>query len=124
MIYRLGGFKFESAVLPQTFKRSTDYNINSQDRIGNYALLTANKKQKEEIELSCVTLPLQGAKNNALDKLYALATAQKSYVLASGTGKVLGKFIIASIEEEQGGIMNNGSFLAQNFTLKLIRDFT
>ncbi|MDR2100091.1 MAG: phage tail protein [Campylobacteraceae bacterium] len=123
MIYSLGGFKFESAVLPQTLKRSTDYNINAQERMGNYALLGANKKQKEEIEIACVTLPLRGAKNSVMDKLYALAREQKSYTLATGTGKVLGKFVITSIDEEQGALMPNGAFLAQNFTLKLIRDY-
>ncbi|MDR0666874.1 MAG: phage tail protein [Campylobacteraceae bacterium] len=123
MIYSLGGFKFESKVLPQIFKRTTEYNINAQERIGNYTALSANKKQKEEIEINGVTLPLQGAKNGALDKLYKLASEQKSYTLVTGTGKFLGKFAITNIDEEQGAIMDNGAFLAQNFTLKLIRDY-
>jgi phage protein U len=123
MIFSLGGFKFEVAVIPQSLKRDVDYGITFTNRIGNYIALTASRKHKEEISISCITLPNKEAKNKALEPLYALASAQKSYPLVSGSGKMLGKFVIADISETQGSFMSNGSFLTQSFNLRLIRDF-
>jgi phage protein U len=123
MLYSLGGFKFESAVLLESLSRTTEYGIQQNERINNHAALFAGKKETETIELSCRTLPAQGAKNNALEPLYKLAKGQKSYSLVCGTGKVLGKFAIGSIAENQSLYLDNGLFLAQTFTMSLIRDF-
>jgi len=123
MLFSIGGFKFEAAVIPQSLKRSTDYGISSQERVQNHAALIAAKKQKEEIEIAGVTLPKNGAGNKALEPLYALAETQKSYLLTSGRGKMFGRFAITSVEEEQGLFTDDGSFLVQSFTLKLIRDY-
>lgn len=123
MIFSLGGFKFEANVLPESFTRILDYAITAQDRINNHAALYANKKHKEEIELTCITLPLQGARNNALDPLFDLAATQQSYILVNGKGVYFGKFVIMNIEEKRSIFLNDGTFLQQNFTLKLIRDF-
>lgn len=123
MVFSLGGFKFEANVLPESFNRTIDYAISKQKRINNYPALYANTKQDEDIELTCVTLPLQGAKNNALDPLFNLAATQQSHILVNGKGVYFGKFAIMNIEEGRTLFLNDGIFLQQNFTLKLTRDF-
>jgi phage protein U len=123
MIYSLGGFKFEGNVIVGSFSRVTNYGINAQDRINAHNALISLSKEDETISINAVTLPLQGAKNSALDKLYRLAKEHKSYLFVSGLGKILGKFVITSITEGQSRYTTDGLFLQQDFTLSLRRDY-
>ncbi|MDR0666771.1 MAG: phage tail protein [Campylobacteraceae bacterium] len=69
-------------------------------------------------------MPNAGAKNNSLDKLYSLAAKKEPYLLTAGNGKQLGKYIITNINETRSLFLDNGAFLAQEFTIELIRDRT
>jgi phage protein U len=123
MIYSLGGFKFESSVAIDSIAKTTVYGITSQDRINNYASLYAAKKETQTITLTGKTLPSCGAKNNALEALYKLASKQVSYTLVSGSGKFIGRFAITSIVDTQSIFLPSGEFLGQSFSLTLTRDY-
>lgn len=123
MIFSLDGFKFTAGVIPETLKRATDYKISETERVQNHAALFAVSKQKEEITISARTLPLHGAGNKALEPLYALAEAQKSCTLVDGRGKLYGKYVIVSIEEELELFMPSGEFLSQTFSITLLKDY-
>lgn len=123
MILSLGGFAFESKTPIQSIKRERDFGITSKERFKNHPAHFAGKKGKEEIEIIGITLPNNGAKLKALGKLYALAEKQQVYNLTTGYGRLLGKYVILSISENQESFLPSGEFLQQSFTLKLERSF-
>jgi phage protein U len=123
MLFSLGGFKFQIPVLAESLVKNTDFGITAVERINNTEALYAAKKPKEEITINCITLPVHGAKNTALDKLYALARTQTAHTLVDGRGKFYGKYVIKTIEETLSNFLDNGSFLSQNFSLTIARAF-
>ncbi|MDR2342792.1 MAG: phage tail protein [Campylobacteraceae bacterium] len=127
MLYSLGNgsgnFKFKSAVILGSIQRVTNYNITKQSRLNNHSTFFSNTKEQETITINGFTLPNSGAKNNSLDKLYNLAAQKIPYLLVAGNGKRLGKFIISNIDETRSVFLDNGTFLAQEFTIELIRSW-
>jgi phage protein U len=123
MIFSLGGFKFQNAVIPKDVVKATDYKITESERIGNYTALFATVKPKQEITINCITLPNHGAGNKALEPLYTLAAKQQPYLLVDGRGRQYGYFVISNIEETISSFMPSGEFLGQEFAITLIRDF-
>jgi phage protein U len=123
MIYALGKFKFQSETPAEALSLTTNYNISTESRINNYAALYAAKKETQNITITGKTLPLQGAGNSALEELYKMASKQISYTLVTGTGKVLGRFAIATIQDNRSTLCSNGAFLVQDFIITLTRDF-
>ncbi|MDR0580191.1 MAG: phage tail protein [Campylobacteraceae bacterium] len=123
MIFSLGGFKFQNALIPNDIVKTTDYKITESERINNYVALFAVMKPREEITINCITLPNCGAGNKALEPLYALANKQQSCLLVDGRGKQYGFYVIANIEETISNFMPSGEFLGQEFSITLIRDY-
>jgi phage protein U len=127
MLYSLGNdsenFKFKSAVILGNIQRATNYNITEQARLNNHSAFFSSVKEQETITINGFTLPNSGAKNNSLDKLYALAAKKVAYSLTAGNGKRYGKFVITNISETRGIFLDNGTFLAQEFTIELIRSY-
>ncbi|MDR0666772.1 MAG: hypothetical protein LBF71_05085 [Campylobacteraceae bacterium] len=51
MLYSLGGFKFESAIVLGQIQKTTDYAISEQERINNYPAYFSVKNEKETLTI-------------------------------------------------------------------------
>lgn len=123
MVLSLGGFKFNWKQT-DSISRESEFGISSSDRIGNYPALFRTNLGSESIKIDAHTLPNNGDKQSALKPLYDLASTWLSYVLVTGYGKYLGKFVITKISESQAVFTDNGLFFTQGFLLELKRDFS
>lgn len=123
MVLSLGGFKF-GWKQTDSISRESDFGISANERISNHPALFRTNLGSESIKIDGHTLPYSGDNQNALKLLYDLASTGLSYVLVTGYGKYLGKFVITKISESQAVFTDNGLFFTQGFLLELKRDFS
>lgn len=123
VMMRLGTFKFWIATATyQTLDRSTSWKWPSQSRflLGPSSQFVGNGE--DTIALAGVVYTeLYGA--GSMDTLREMAGVGITYRLISGTGTIMGNWIIESVQEKQSLFAAFGSARKQEFTINLRRQY-
>lgn len=119
---RLGSFTFslETAAY-QEFQRTSEYIWAAQGRTGQDDALQSTGKGPDIITLPGVIIPEFRGGTGQLDALRALAGQQKPQTLIDGRGRVLGDWVVTSVEERGDVFSFQGVARRQQFTVKLRR---
>lgn len=116
----LGPFTFSLATAsPEEFERETGWKWVELDRIGNIPALQYVGKAAETITLKGKLVPPYTGGREQLDKLRQMGNSGKPYNLITGTGLVLGQFVIEQISDRTGNMMWDGRSRLTEFTLSL-----
>lgn len=117
---RLGGFKFGiNTAAYQELTRSSAYKWGRQDVFSKLDNLQFLGPGQDTITLNGVIYPDFKGGTQQLEILRLLALAGLPYLMVSGTGKILGMWVIDQIEEGQGVFAAYGVPRKQEFTLNL-----
>ena len=121
MLISIGGYNFEiDKANFESMTKSSDYQWQPVERIGNNPAYQAAGKWKEEMELKgLISTSKNGLK--LMEELNDLAKEMTPRLLITGYGDNLGLFIILSVSEERDVFMPTGEFLKQSYTIKLAR---
>ncbi|WP_375607132.1 MULTISPECIES: phage tail protein [unclassified Bartonella] len=119
MMLALGGFIFsiETAAY-QTLDMSYGIPWVEQGRLGRKAALQLPAVANAEFSLTGVIYPDFKGGHGQIEYLRQMAH-NGPHILVTGQGKILGKFVILSVEEKQSIFHYNGSPKKQEFTIKL-----
>ncbi|WP_375669084.1 phage tail protein [Bartonella sp. MR168JLCBS] len=119
MMLALGGFIFsiETAAY-QTLDMSYGVPWVEQGRLGRKAALQLPAVANAEFSLAGVIYPDFKGGHRQLEYLRQIAH-MGPHILVTGQGKILGKFVILSVEEKQSIFHHNGIPKKQEFTIKL-----
>ena len=104
---------------PEEFERDTGWKWVEQDRIGNIPALQYVGKEAETVTLKGKLVPPFTGGREQLDKLRSMANTGKPYNLITGTGIVLGQFVIERISDRTGNMLWDGRSRLTEFTLSL-----
>lgn len=116
----LGNFQFGlSTAAYQELSRSTEYRWASQDRFGQHAALQNTGPGAETITLPGVIYPEFRGGLGQLDRMRELAGRGLPLTLITGTGRILGLFVIERVEERQSVFAAAGLARKVEFTLTL-----
>lgn len=102
-------------------RRTTRYKVASQERLNRPEALQAVSQGGETIVLSGVVFAALGAGARQLEALRAIGGRMKPVQLTAGTGDVLGRWYLQSVEEEQEALMSDGAPRKQTFSLEFGR---
>lgn len=120
----LGDYRFSvDTAAYQEFQRTTDYRWPKQERIGQAPARQFIGLGDDTITLTGVVYPTHRGGLGQLNSMRALAGQGVPQILVSGTGEVLGKFVIEGVDESGTIFFANGAPRRQSFTLKLGRYF-
>lgn len=101
-------------------RRQKRYNTPTQDRLTRQPAAQAVGTGSETLTVSgAIFLAAHGAGH--LDQLRILGDALNPVTLTTGYGEALGRWYIASIEEEQHYFFSDGAPRKQTFTLEFTR---
>ncbi|WP_336288540.1 phage tail protein [Bartonella sp. CB60] len=119
MMLALGSFIFsvETAAY-QTLNMSYDIPWVEQGRLGRKAALQLPAVANTEFSLTGVVYPDFKGGAGQIERLRKMAH-EGAHILVTGQGKILGKFVILSVEEKQSVFHKNGTPQKQEFTVKL-----
>ncbi|ENN91156.1 phage tail protein [Bartonella bovis] len=119
MMLALGDFIFsvETAAY-QTFDMTYDVPWVEQGRLGSQAAFQLPAIANAEYSLSGVIYPGFKSGYGQLERLRSMAHSGP-HLLVTGKGKVVGKFVILSVNEKQSFFGKNGNPRKQEFTLQL-----
>ena len=120
----LGDVAFDApATAYQTLRRASEYRQPSQDRVRQRPIHQFTGPGRDTIDLDGVQFPgVLGAPGLAhLAALRALAEAGEPRILVAGTGEVLGKYVVTSIEETHTRVYRDGVPRRVAWRLKLAR---
>jgi phage protein U len=116
----LGDFMFSlNTAAFQEMQRSTDYKWASQERFGKHEALQYVGPGSDTITLPGVIYPNYRGSTAQITKLRALAAKGQPLLMIDGTGNVLGRWVIESIEEKRSNFAALGIARKQEFTIKL-----
>ncbi|GAA5785124.1 phage tail protein [Chitiniphilus shinanonensis] len=104
-----------------TLKRSSDYQIASQDRLTRRPALQAVGKGAEHLTLSGVIFTAGKAGAGQLSTLRDIAYRLEPVQLTTGYGEVLGRWYLTKVDEEQGAVLADGVPRKQTFSLEFNR---
>jgi phage protein U len=120
----LGLFVFEVKSAPfDRLQRSTTVRWASKTRIGKGAAHEFIGPGEDTITLSGTLAPQLTGGTDLLDTLRAMMAAGKTWQLVSGTGDVMGRWIIQKVDETREAIFAHGLPRKIPFTLTLERDY-
>lgn len=118
----LGMFVFQvKSAAYQTLQRQSEQRWQSSDRIGLRAAQQYLGKGDDTITLSGALMPELSGGQSKLDTLQRMADSGKGHVLLSGTGEVLGAWIITNISEDHSEFFSDGKARKIEFSLSLKR---
>jgi phage protein U len=118
----LGRFLFAiSTATYQDLTRKTGRRWAQQDVYGKRPVLQDTGPDAETITLAGVIFPEYRGGFRQLDDLRALMNTGKPQALLTGSGQLLGKWVIESVEERQSTFAALGAPRRQDFTLQLKR---
>lgn len=116
----LGTYRFSvSTAAYQQLQRSTAYKWQAQDRVGQREALQYTGPGTDTITLTGVVFPSYTGSTGQLNAMRALASTGLPQILVSGTGRVLGRWVIEKIDEQQGVFARAGVPMRQQFTMQL-----
>lgn len=123
VMMQLGSYQFSlNTAAYQELMRRSGYRWASQDRFGQHPALQYTGPESETIELSGIIYAEFRGGIGQLDTMRALAARGLPQRLIDGTGRLLGRWVIESIEETQSVFAAKGYPRKQEFTLH-IRSF-
>ena len=116
----LGDFQFNlKALSPNSVTRATDYNWSDSEKIGDIPNLQNLGISRDQIEIEGVFYPKLSGKS--IDEIRNSNLVKNANNLITDNGKILGKFVIVSIKENQSYFDTNGKPQKIEFTLVLKR---
>lgn len=116
----LGSFQFGlNSAAYQELSRSTEQRWASQDRFGQLAALQHTGPGTETITLPGVIYPEFRGGLAQLDRMRALAGRGVPLTLITGTGRILGQYVIERVDERQTVFAAAGLPRKVEFTLNL-----
>lgn len=116
----LGDFQFSlNTAAFQEKNRSTEYKWASQERFGKHEALQYVGPGADTITLPGVVYPDYRGGGGQITKLRALAAKGQPQLMIDGTGNVLGRWVIESVEERGSNFAALGIARKQEFTVKL-----
>lgn len=119
---RLGAYTFSLGTAAyQEFQRTTEFVWAAQERFGKDAALQDTGPGADTITLPGVVFPEFRGGTGQLDALRALAAKRKPQTLIDGRGRVLGDWVITSVEERGTIFAEAGVARRQEFNIKLRR---
>lgn len=120
----LGDFRFSiDTAAYQEFQRTTEYRWPKQERIGQGPARQFVGLGDDTITLPGVVYPHNRGGLGQVATMRAMAGQGLPLMLVSGTGEVLGKFVIETVEENASAFFSDGAPRRQAFSLKLGRYF-
>ncbi|PID40337.1 MAG: phage tail protein [Proteobacteria bacterium] len=116
----LGEFRFamDSAAYRE-FSRTTSWNWPAQERMGKRPARQFTGPGQDEITLAGTIYPHFRGGLGQIKAMRDEANKGEPLILVDGLGHVWGKWVILSIEEQQGEHLGNGVPLRQDFRIKL-----
>ena len=122
MMMALGMFVFTLETLVyQELQRQTDWRHGTTSRIGTNPARQYLGRGEDAITLPGVLLPALLGTPLSLDTLRVMADTGKSWPLIEGTGRILGTWIIESINETRTLFFRDGAARRIEFTIALKR---
>lgn len=116
----LGGFRFGlNTAAYQELSRTAEQRWAAQDRFGQMAALQHTGPGPETMTLPGVVYPEFRGGPGQLDRMRELAGRGKPLQLITGTGRVLGRYVIERVEERQSVFAAAGLPRKVEFTLSL-----
>lgn len=123
VMMQLGSYQFSLPTAAyQELMRRSGYRWASQDRFGQHPALQYTGPESETIELSGIVYAEFRGGIGQLDTMRALAAKGLPQRLIDGTGRLLGRWVIESVEETQSVFAARGYPRKQEFSLH-IRSF-
>lgn len=118
----LGGFRFGlNTAAYQELSRTTEQRWAAQDRFGQDAALQHTGPGPETMTLPGVVYPEFRGGFAQVDRMRELAGRGRPLSLITGTGRVLGRYVIERVEERQSVFAARGMARKIEFTLNLRR---
>ncbi|MDD0998847.1 phage tail protein [Pseudomonas sp. TNT2022 ID1044] len=122
MMMALGMFVFTLETLVyQELQRQTDWRHGTTSRIGTNPARQYLGRGEDAITLPGVLLPALLGTPLSLDTLRVMADTGKSWPLIEGTGRILGTWVIESINETRTLFFRDGAARRIEFTVALKR---
>lgn len=122
MMMALGMFIFSLETLVyQELQRQTEWRHGSTSRIGTNPARQFLGRGDDSITLPGVLLPALAGTPLSLDTLRYMADTGKAYPLVEGTGRILGIWVIESINETRTMFFQDGAARRIEFTIALKR---
>lgn len=120
VMMQLGAFQFSvAAAAYQELRRSTEFRWPAQDLYGRLPALQYTGPGSDTITLTGVIYPEFRGGLGQLNKMRNIAGAGRPLLLVSGTGSILGRWVIEKIDEGQTVFAASGMPRKQEFTLQL-----
>lgn len=117
---QLGEFQFSvSTAAYQTLSRSTEYKWKAQERVGAADALQYLGEGLDTITLDGVIYPGYRGGAGQISEMRRFAAAGVPLLLVSGTGQVMGQWVIERVDETQSVFVPGGAPRKQQFTLAL-----
>ncbi|WP_130932225.1 phage tail protein [Pseudomonas sp. Sample_24] len=122
MMMALGMFVFTLETLVyQELQRQTDWRHGTTSRIGTNPARQFLGRGEDAITLPGVLLPALSGTPLSLDTLRVMADTGKTWPLIEGTGRILGTWVIESINETRTLFFTDGAARRIEFTIALKR---
>ncbi|MGX9855766.1 phage tail protein [Limimaricola variabilis] len=119
---QLGAYQFSIGTAAyQELSREAEYRWASQERVGAHDALQFTGTRAETIDLRGVIYPFHKGGLGQLDRMRLQASLGIPLPLISGTGSVLGLWIIEAVREGQRVFAAGGAPQRQEFDLRLRR---
>lgn len=123
MLLSLGSFIFSvDTAAYQSLAQNAEYPWAKAERLGASPQFQAMGKEHRKISLSGVVFPTYlnvGAEQ--IELLRSLAAQMKPQILVGGDGKILGKWCVTSISEDDSCFFEQGTPRKQAFSLEMER---
>lgn len=120
MMLSLGMFIFSLSTLPyQDFARRTDWKHARTSRVGARDASQFTGAGSDTLQLKGYIAPEFAGDVTSLDTLREMAASGDAFPLVDGTGRVLGAWVIDSIDEGQSLFFANGQPRRIDFTIDL-----
>lgn len=118
----LGAYRFGIPTAAyQQLTRAAEYRWPAQERFGQHAALQYTGPGSETITLTGVIYPGYRGGSGQLDSMRALAATGQPQTLIDGFGRILGRWVIESVQEQASVFAAAGVPRRQDFTMQLRR---
>lgn len=122
MMMALGMFIFSLETLAyQELQRQTEWRHSTTSRIGTNPARQFLGRGEDSITLPGVLLPALAGTPLSLDALRVMADTGKAWPLIEGTGRILGVWVIESMNETRTLFFSDGAARRVEFTIALKR---
>lgn len=122
VMMQLGSFQFGiNTAAYQDLQRRSEYRWAAQERFGRLDALQFTGPAGETITLAGVIYTEYRGGNGQLDAMRALAGRGRPQLLIDGYGRLMGRWVIESVDEGQSTFAAFGRARKQEFTMQLRR---